>query len=117
MVKTRLSLIIQSGANIIQAGQIAVRYAICRRQFANQVGSQKERKLLDYQKHMAVIAPHIANGMTILINFRLIKQLSAESDANVAKGNFKTLEILHHFTAGIKALACEMQYVANDELR
>lgn len=27
------------------------------------------------------------------------------------------MNILHHFTAGVKALACEMQYIANDELR
>lgn len=31
MVKTRQTLILQSGCNIIQAGIIAVRYAICRR--------------------------------------------------------------------------------------
>ena len=48
MVKTRLNIMAQSGANLIQSAQMAVRYAICRRQFANQQGIKKERKLLDY---------------------------------------------------------------------
>ena len=69
MVKTRLNISAQSGANLIQAGQIAIRYAICRRQFKNQKGVEKERKLLDYQTHMATIAPHIATAHVIYLSF------------------------------------------------
>lgn len=48
MIKTRLSLILFAGFCMIQSGLIAVRYAICRRQFANKPGSKEERQLLDY---------------------------------------------------------------------
>ena len=69
MVKTRLNISAQAAANLIQGGQIVIRYAICRRQFKNQKGVEKERKLLDYQTHMATIAPHIANGYIIYLSF------------------------------------------------
>jgi len=48
MIKTRLALIFFAGVNLIQSGIIAVRYAVCRRQFANKQGSKEERQLIDY---------------------------------------------------------------------
>lgn len=117
MAKTRLGIVFQSGVNLMQGGIIAVRYAICRRQFRNQKGSAKERKLLDYQSHMAVIAPNIANAMIILMTSKLIKNLNKQSDANILKENFKLLPMLHHFTSGMKAIASEMMYNGLDQLR
>jgi hypothetical protein len=117
MVKTRLSLILLCGVNLIQSGIIAVRYAVCRRQFANKRGTKEERQLIDYQTHMAQIAPPIANGMVILITYKLMKNLNKQSDEAVKKGNFKLLPVLHHITAGLKALGSEMMYLGMDELR
>jgi len=57
---------------------------------------------------MTLLAPHIANGIVILINAKLIKYLSLQADESIKQGSFKILPILHHFTAGLKALAGEM---------
>jgi len=35
----------------------------------------------------------------------------------VKKGDFKLLDMLHHFTSGIKAVATEQTYLGMDELR
>ena len=48
MSLTRLAIIKGCAFNIFRAGLVATRYAVCRRQFANQSGTKKERKLLDY---------------------------------------------------------------------
>ena len=66
---------------------------------------------------MAVIAPHIANGIVILVTFRILRDLSKQSDSLIKSNNFKMLPVLHHFSSGLKALASEMMYIANDELR
>ena len=51
MSKVRLQLIRSSGFYLVRQARVAVRYAVCRRQFANQKGTKEERKLLDYQVH------------------------------------------------------------------
>ena len=48
MSQTRLSIIMGSAFNLFRSGMVATRYAVCRRQFSNQTGTKKERKLLDY---------------------------------------------------------------------
>lgn len=48
MSLTRLSIILGCAFNLYRSGLVAVRYAVCRRQFSNQSGSKEERKLLDY---------------------------------------------------------------------
>jgi len=40
-----------------------------------------------------------------------------ESNELVKEDNFKLLDILHHFTSGIKSIACDMTYKGMDELR
>lgn len=50
MVQTRAMIVFGSGLALSRQSAMAVRYAACRRQFANEKekGSKKERKLLDY---------------------------------------------------------------------
>jgi acyl-CoA oxidase len=43
--------------------------------------------------------------------------MESESSKEVASGSFKLLDILHHFTSGMKAIATDMVYVGADELR
>jgi len=66
---------------------------------------------------MALIAPHIANGIVIMINCKLINQLAKQANEKIKEGSFKILNLLHHITAGMKSITTEMQYIANDELR
>jgi len=57
---------------------------------------------------MALIAPHIANGIVIMINCKLISQLAKQANEKIGQGSFKILNILHHITAGMKSIATEM---------
>jgi alkylation response protein AidB-like acyl-CoA dehydrogenase len=43
--------------------------------------------------------------------------LAADSDKLIAKGSFKLLDLLHHFSSGMKALATTIAYQGVDELR
>ena len=43
--------------------------------------------------------------------------LELQSQREVANGSFKLLDILHHFSSGMKALGTEIVYVGVDELR
>lgn len=72
MVQTRLMIIFGAAINLLRAGCIATRYAACRRQFANIKGKTEERKLLDYQTHMDILASNIANGVAIQMTGRHI---------------------------------------------
>ena len=67
MSKTRLGIIFACGFNIFRSGIVATRYAVCRRQFANQKGTKEERKLLDYQVHMELLGKNLGNGLTIML--------------------------------------------------
>ena len=46
-----------------------------------------------------------------------IRELNTQSMKNVAKEDFKLLDIVHHLTSGVKAYATEMAYFGLDELR
>ena len=76
-----------------------------------------ERKLLDYQTHMASIAPHLANGMVIMACVQYSHALGIETDKMIEKGDFSMLEIYHHITSGLKSMATNMHYMGIDEMR
>lgn len=102
----------------MKAAMIAVRYAVCRRQFQSIKGSDEERKLLDYQTHMACLGPHLVNGIIILGSSGYVFDLSLQSDKEVLHNNsFKMLDILHHLTSGLKSICTDMNYKGNDEMR
>lgn len=45
-------------------------------------------------------------------------QLNAKAQRQINEdNNFKLLDVLHHFTSGLKAFATEQQYVGMDEMR
>ena len=48
MSAMRLSITFGSCFHMLRAATVAVRYAVCRRQFSSQPGTKVERKLLDY---------------------------------------------------------------------
>ena len=97
---------------------IAIRYAVCRRQFASMKGSTQERKLLDYQTHMACLAPHYANCVVTLACAVYAYEFSIASDKEILEnGSYKLLDILHHITCGLKSICTSMQYYGIDEMR
>lgn len=66
MVVIRTMLVCNAGTNLRKALLIAIRYAVCRRQFRTQPGKKKERKLLDYQSHMYKLGPSLADAYVMM---------------------------------------------------
>ena len=66
---------------------------------------------------MHILGPHVANAYVIYLTGRTLENLYNESAAQVEKGNFKLLDILHHFSAGMKSITTDMSYKGCDELR
>ena len=48
MVASRLMIVFGASYAIFRSAAMSTRYAVCRRQFANQKGTKEERKLIDY---------------------------------------------------------------------
>jgi hypothetical protein len=48
---------------------------------------------------------------------RAVEKLMQESFIECEKGNFKLLDICHHFTSGMKACCTDMSYKGSDECR
>jgi len=67
MSMTRISITLGCCYNLFRSGLVAIRYACCRRQFANQVGTKEERKLIDYQVHMEVLGKNMGNAIVIFL--------------------------------------------------
>lgn len=52
MTMTRTMIIFGSSLALARSVSTATRYAVCRRQFKNEEGVRRERKIIDYQTHM-----------------------------------------------------------------
>jgi len=118
MVQTRLMIMYGSALNLFRSSLVATRYAVTRRQFANMKGSRQERKLIDYQTHMDILAPNIANAICLNMSAREItEKIVKKSNKMIMEDDYKLLDVLHHFTSGFKALAAELSYVGIDEMR
>ena len=79
MVQTRLIIIFGSKYLLLTAARQATRYAVCRRQFKTYEVKKEERKLLDYQTHMAIIGPNVATAFVIGFSGLLITNLNAKA--------------------------------------
>lgn len=116
MSATRLMIILGASLMTIQSARTVVRYSVCRRQFKTIDGKSEERKLLDYQTHMAVIGPHLATAFAIHFAGLVIAELNAKITSNFEE-NVGMLDLVHHLMSGVKAYAGEFEYTALDEMR
>ena len=66
---------------------------------------------------MDVVGSNLCKGLVLQLVVNDIAQVEGQSQREVENGSFKMLDILHHFSSGMKALATEMAYVGSDELR
>eukprot|EP00347_Sterkiella_histriomuscorum_P006528 403352422 len=117
MLTTRVQIINYSAFSLGQALLIATRYSVVRRQFSNQEGTKVERKLLDYQTHMFKYGPLLA--YTYAMKFAAIDVMKLHQDVlkGVETGDFSKLELLHHLSAGYKAVYSRITYDATDDIR
>ena len=117
MTLTRTLIIFGASLALSRACVIAVRYACVRRQFIINEGDKQERKIIDYQTHQHILGTNLANSLIMAISAKAVEALMSESNKQVEVGNFKLLDICHHYTSGMKAVATEMTYRGTDELR
>jgi acyl-CoA oxidase len=66
---------------------------------------------------MMILGTNLANSHIVFIAGRACEDLLRLSDKEVEKSNFKLLDICHHFTSGLKAIATDMSYRGTDECR
>ena len=117
MVQTRIHICFGTAFILNMAACIAGRDAACRRQFATIRGTDQERKLLDYQLHMDTVGSNLCKGLMLQLVVADIAEVEVQSQIEVENGSYKMLDILHHFSAGMKALSSETCYNGTDELR
>ena len=118
MVRTRIAVTSSCVSSIGTSALFSVRYAVCRRQFKTIKGSNQERKLIDYQTHMAVLGPHVAAKFVIsFVVSTLVKIIDDTTQLIKEKESYEMLDILHHLTSGYKAYMTEYAYKALDEMR
>ena len=117
MVQTRIAIVYGAGVHMHKVACMATRYAACRRQFASIAGSDVERQLLDYQLHMDTLGRNLCQAVLLELVSEDLAQLELQSSKEVANGSFKLLDILHHFSSGMKALGTDLCYIGMDQLR
>lgn len=67
---------------------------------------------------MDVLASTIANGLCLNMMCReIVEKIVVKSNKMIMEDDYKLLDVLHHFTSGLKALAAEMSYNGLDEMR
>ena len=67
MVAIRQQIVVTAGPALFRGLKIAIRYAVCRRQFSTIPGSKSERKILDYQTHLHKLGTLLADACLMSI--------------------------------------------------
>jgi len=117
MVQMRLLIIGGAGDRILNASLMATRYAACRRQFKNIPNSDMERKLIDYQTHIALLGNNISTAWVLAMTVHIIRDKFNEGKELILKNDYSAMELLHHLTSGVKALSAKYAVEGIDALR
>lgn len=104
MMDIRTQLLLHSGATLMRALTVAMRYSACRRQFKNTSGNKQETKLLDYQTQQLKYLPLVAQGYAFLCAHKLVLQKYQQLLQDIGQQKFDGLDELHHFTSGMKSV-------------
>ena len=66
---------------------------------------------------MDTLGKNLSLGIVMQLVTGDLATMEAQSGKEVENGSFKLLDILHHFSSGVKALFTELCYIGTDELR
>lgn len=72
---------------------------------------------MDYQSHMFKFAPIVSEVYVMNIVANELSLLMKKMQEEIAKGQFKTLDLLHHLTSGLKSLYTTMAYDSIETVR
>ncbi len=66
--------------------------------------------MLDYQAHMFKFGPLLAESYVMMLVGKYLHEQRNIMNAEIKDGKFKTLNLLHHLTSGLKSLFSSMAY-------
>lgn len=66
---------------------------------------------------MDTLAKHLSIATVMQFVVSDLAEVELQSAKEVENGSFKLLDILHHFSSGMKAIATDFSYKGADELR
>ena len=104
MMYIRYMLIYQTFTILGQGLLISLRYSAVRRQFRNISGQKEETKLLDYQTQQMKLFPMVSQMYAHAYASERIYDLYDQFCKDSLNGEFKLLDIMHHFTSGMKSV-------------
>ena len=118
MLETRVWIAMNAPMSLAQGLTIATRYAVVRRQFSTlEAGNKQERKLLDYQTHMFKFAPLLAYVFAMSASSIYLAKGFETMVGEMAQNNFGSLDVMHHLSAGFKAVFSRISYDGIDTAR
>ncbi|KAK5711960.1 hypothetical protein LTR17_018168 [Elasticomyces elasticus] len=107
----RASIIMHARLIMARAVTIAVRYGCVRRQFQNRDSNDKhapELSVLDYPTVQIRILPLLATAFALHYTGQAMQDLYAGTRAQIDRGDFSKLAVLHAQSSGLKSLCTEL---------
>lgn len=110
MMLIRVSILVQSKLYLAKALTIALRYSVVRRQFKNISGQKEETRLIDYQTQQQKLFPMVAMMFAHSYASENVTQLHKRLLEDISKSKFDLLEVVHHYSSGMKSLFTDQCY-------
>lgn len=67
---------------------------------------------------MAILGPHLSATIVFALSSHMLSEVNDRAHKAIDEANdFKYLDMLHHYTSGVKAFTTEYQYYSMDEMR
>ena len=104
MMYVRYVLLYTTKVILAQALQIAIRYSLVRRQFKNISGQKEETKLLDYQTQQMKLFPVLSIMYAHSYSAWKVQVLLDQMLEDSANKKFDLIDIMHHYTSGMKSV-------------
>jgi len=111
LTAVRASIIMHARLIIARAVTIAVRYTCVRRQFQDRDSKDKaapELSVIDYPTVQIRILPLVATAFALHYTGAAMQKLYENTRAEINKGDFSRLAILHAQSSGLKSLCTEL---------
>lgn len=72
---------------------------------------------MDYQSHMFKFSPILADTYVMSMVALELTDLYNNIQEEISRGKFKTLDLMHHYTSGLKSLYSGMTYEHIETIR
>lgn len=108
MLYIRVSIIANAFKYLGGTLLLGIRYSAVRRQFKNISGQKEEVQLLDYQTQQFKLFPLLAKTFAMMVTSDHVCEKFYQFEKDIKVQNFKLLDILHHYTSGMKSVYTDM---------